>query len=256
MNAATIDRRRVRSPFSLEDWLVEPELNRISNRETSIHLEPKAMEVLLCLAESAGVVVPRQILVDRVWATEFITDSTLTHAVADLRRALADDARAPRYIETIPKRGYRMVAEVVADGSPDPAGDQPSLRRQPLAVVVGTSVRLGSRDLLELGDHFLFLGDHEIPLLGRMLVFGRDQEADIQILVPEASRNHARLEIEPDEVTIEDLGSKNGTLVNDERIEGRCRLSSGDTIGIGPTKMVYRCLTSDPTRTQEGDCTR
>ena len=233
--------------------MVEPEANRISNGETSIHLEPKAMEVLLCLAEYAGVVVPRQIIVDRVWATEFITDSTLTHTVADLRRALADDARAPQFIETIPKRGYRLVAEVVADGSPNPAASGPSLRNRPLAVVVGNSVRLDSRDVLDLSDHFLFLGDHEIPLVGRTFSFGRDQKADIQILVPEASRNHARLDIEPDGVTIEDLGSKNGTQVNDERIEGRCRLRSGDTISIGPTTLIYRSLASDPTRTQQDD---
>ncbi len=74
MTAETIDRRGARSPFSLEDWVVEPEANRISNGEISIHLEPKAMEVLLCLAEHAGVVVPRQIIVDQVWAAEFITD--------------------------------------------------------------------------------------------------------------------------------------------------------------------------------------
>lgn len=253
MTAGTIDRGVVHGPFGLEDWLVEPELNRVSKGETSVHLEPKAMEVLVCLAEHAGVVVPRQVLVDRVWSTEFITDSTLTHTIADLRRALADDARTPRFIETIPKRGYRLVAEVVADESADAAAARPLLRSRPLAVIVGKSVRLDNREVVDLGDHFLFLGDHEIPLLGRTLVFGRDQEADIQILVPEASRNHARLEIESDAVTIEDLGSKNGTLINDRRIDGRCRLSSGDTIGIGPTTLVYRTLANDPTRTQQDD---
>jgi len=253
MTDGTIHRGVAHDPFSLEDWFVEPELNRVSNGKTSIHLEPKAMEVLLCLAEYAGVVVPRQTLVDRVWSTEFITDSTLTHTVADLRRAFADDARAPRFIETIPKRGYRLVAEVGGGGSPNAAAVGADPRHRPLAVIAGKIVRLGSRDDELLGDHVLFLGEHEIPLPGRTLFFGRDQGADIQILVPEVSRRHARLDLLPDRVTIEDLGSKNGTLVNDVRIDHSRRLVSGDAIGIGSTTLIYRSLTNDPTRTQQGD---
>jgi DNA-binding winged helix-turn-helix (wHTH) protein len=253
MVAGTIDRRVAHGPFSLEDWLVEPELNCVSNGETSVHLEPKAMEVLVCLAEHAGVVVPRQLLVDHVWSTEFITDSTLTHAVADLRRALEDDARAPRFIETIPKRGYRLVAEVGAGGSASATTAKPRLRCGPLAVIVGMSVRLDNGDVVDLGSHFLFLGDHEIPLPGRPIFFGRDQKADIQILAPEVSRRHARLDVDSEIVVIEDLGSKNGTLVNDERIDHRRRLVSGDAIGIGPTTLIYRSLANDPTRTQQGD---
>jgi len=53
------------------------------------------MDVLVCLAEHAGELVTRRQLIDTVWATEFITDNTLTHAVAELRNALGDDARNP-----------------------------------------------------------------------------------------------------------------------------------------------------------------
>lgn len=233
---------------------MEPQLNRVSNGEISVHLEPKAMEVLVCLAEHIGEVVPRQVLVDKVWATEFITDSTLTHAVADLRRALADDARAPRFIETIPKRGYRLIAEMAAGEPTGAAVDQPSPEQwRPLAVIAGERVQIGDCGGSQLSEHLLYLGDHEIPLIGGAITFGRGQEAEIQILVPEVSRCHARLEIDPDGVTIEDLGSKNGTLVNDERIEDRRRLSSGDTIAIGPTTMIFRSLANDLTRTQEDD---
>ena len=82
-----------RGPFRLGEWLVEPSLNRLSRGETTIQLELKVMDVLLCLAERAGEVVARQEIVDSVWATEFIADNTLTHAITEIRNALGDDAR-------------------------------------------------------------------------------------------------------------------------------------------------------------------
>ena len=68
------------NPFRVGDWLVEPSLNRISRGDATIQLELKVMDVLVCLAERAGEVLTRQEIIDRVWATEFISDNTLTHA--------------------------------------------------------------------------------------------------------------------------------------------------------------------------------
>ena len=98
--------------FRLGDWLVQPSLNRISRSDSTITLELKWMDVLTCLAERAGEVVTRQEIIDEVWATEFITDNTLTHTVAEIRRVLGDDAEHPAFIETIRRRGYRLVAPV------------------------------------------------------------------------------------------------------------------------------------------------
>jgi TolB-like protein/DNA-binding winged helix-turn-helix (wHTH) protein len=99
-------------PFRLGDWLVQPSLNRISRGETTVTLELKVMQVLVCLAENKGDVVTRQYLTEMVWATEFISDNTVTHAITELRNALDDDAKNPTYIETIHRRGYRLVAPV------------------------------------------------------------------------------------------------------------------------------------------------
>jgi len=82
------------------------------------------------------------------------------------------------------------------------------------------------------------------------MVFGRDHSADMQILAPEVSRNHARLEIAGGEVRLEDLGSKNGTRVNNHPIEEPCVLKSGDLVEIGATTMTYCHRSSDPTWTQ------
>lgn len=98
--------------FKLGDWLVRRDLNRISRGGETRHLEPRAIDLLALLAGNARQVVSKDEIVAAVWQGRIIADSALTRVVADARRALDDDARDPRFIETIPKRGYRLIAEV------------------------------------------------------------------------------------------------------------------------------------------------
>jgi DNA-binding winged helix-turn-helix (wHTH) protein len=95
---------------------VEPSLNRLTRRSTrggeAVRLEPKMMDVLVLLARDSGQVVTKAELEAAVWPGVFISDSVLTRAVAGLRRAFGDDAQAPRVIETIAKRGYRLLVDV------------------------------------------------------------------------------------------------------------------------------------------------
>jgi len=98
--------------FRVDDWLVEPSLNRISRAGNVVQLESKAMDVLVYLAGRAGELVSRSELQDAVWQTEFVSYYTIASRVSELREALGDDARDPRYVETIPKRGYRLIAQV------------------------------------------------------------------------------------------------------------------------------------------------
>ena len=88
--------------------------------DITIQLELRVLDVLVCLAGRAGELVTRQEIVDTVLATEFISDNTLTHAVTELRNALGDDARNPSFIETIHRKGYRLIAPVVHPVSDDP----------------------------------------------------------------------------------------------------------------------------------------
>jgi DNA-binding winged helix-turn-helix (wHTH) protein/WD40 repeat protein len=113
-------------PFLVGDWRVEPTLNRLVRGEDSVQLEHKGMDVLLCLAEHPGEVVTKHELLDAVWQTEFVSDNTLQRRIAELRDALGDDALNPRYIETIRKRGYRLIAEIrAADHYVDPTPSIP-----------------------------------------------------------------------------------------------------------------------------------
>jgi len=80
-----------------------------------VQLEPRVMAVLVQLAERPGEVVTRDALLVAVGGGTIVQEEALTHAISRLRHAFGDDPRAPRYIETIPKRGYRLVAEVAPD---------------------------------------------------------------------------------------------------------------------------------------------
>src|SRR5690242_11472361 len=98
----------------LHDRLVLPELNAIAVRGASVHVEPKVMELLLELAKHAGEVISKEHIIQSVWGGAFVCEDVVPNAVSSLRRALGDKARNPRLIETIPKRGYRLVPEAIS----------------------------------------------------------------------------------------------------------------------------------------------
>ena len=107
-----MDKKLSAADFRIAEWLVQPSLNRLSCGEREVQVEPKLMDVLVYLAENAGQVVSKIDITDAVWPDLFITESVITRSIAGLRRAFGDDAKNPRFIETISKRGYRLIAKV------------------------------------------------------------------------------------------------------------------------------------------------
>ena len=95
------------------DWTVEPALNQLSAAGRTVKLEPKAMSVLVYLAERPGQVVSRDALLSAVWPGVLVGDDSLTQVVIKLRKALGDAPENPAYIQTISKGGYRLIAPVV-----------------------------------------------------------------------------------------------------------------------------------------------
>jgi TolB-like protein/DNA-binding winged helix-turn-helix (wHTH) protein len=98
--------------FRLAEWTVEPQLNTLERNGRTVRLEPKVMQVLVCLADHSGELVSKVQLIRAVWADTFVTDEVLTRCISELRKALNDDSKQPRFIETIPKGGYRLVPPV------------------------------------------------------------------------------------------------------------------------------------------------
>jgi DNA-binding winged helix-turn-helix (wHTH) protein/TolB-like protein/Tfp pilus assembly protein PilF len=94
------------------DWTLEPDLNQLCAAGRTVKVEPKAMAVLLFLASRAGQVVSRETLLSEVWQGLVVGDDSLTQVILKLRKALEDDPDRPAYIDTVTKRGYRLVATV------------------------------------------------------------------------------------------------------------------------------------------------
>jgi DNA-binding winged helix-turn-helix (wHTH) protein len=177
-----------------------------------VALEPKVFALLSYLVTQRGRLVGRLELLDAVWPDAHVTDASLSQAVASLRTALGDDPRNPSYIDTLPRRGYKFIAEV----KEEPEG--------PLAGELSYHVVFGLQDFV-LGP-----GEH---------VIGRGRDAGVRITSGEVSRHHARIVISRSGVTIEDLGSMNGTVVSGERLVDRHELRDGDEIKLGTIVLTF-----------------
>lgn len=138
------------------DWLVQPQLNRLVHPSGKQQLiKPKVMDVLVCLAEHPNGVVAKQQLCERVWAGTAVTDDVLTQAVCDLRKSLGDDAKNPRYIQTVPKRGYRLIAPVRPLPGPAEAGAAKGLSPPLRRVAAGLAALLLLPAFIQIGRHVL-----------------------------------------------------------------------------------------------------
>ena len=107
--------------FVTGEWTVSPSRNLLVRGHEQVRVEPRVMDVLVHLVAREGDVVSKEELAERVWEGRFVSDDVLTVTIYALRKALGDDARQPRYVETIPRRGYRWIgpaqSEVVATES-------------------------------------------------------------------------------------------------------------------------------------------
>ena len=208
----------MRSPFGVGHWRVNPALNGVAGPTGTVHLEPKVMEVLVFLAEHAADVVPKEQLLRSVWPDTCVTDDVLTRAIVELRRVFGDEVRRPHVIQTIPKRGYRLIAPVVLDSEPTAA----AIRTE--NGLTCTLIWHGGRVTLQEGTYLL----------------GREESLPIRVLFHSVSRRHARIAIAGGAVTVEDLGSKNGVFLRDKRLTAPTLLRDGDMLLIGSVRIKVR----------------
>src|ERR1700726_1731999 len=101
-------------------------MDQITRDGRAVKLEPRAMRVLVCLAEHAGQVVTVDQLLDSVWKDVVVTPDSVYQAVGALRKALGDDSKEPTYIANVVRRGYRLVAPVTPWVEPQPIHSQAS----------------------------------------------------------------------------------------------------------------------------------
>jgi len=105
-----------RSPFQIGDWRVEPDAGRLTQGDRSSRLEPKVMDLLIYMAQRPGQVLAREELEQAIWTGTVVGYDALTSAIIKLRKAFGDDSHKPWLIETVAKKGYRLIAPVTARG--------------------------------------------------------------------------------------------------------------------------------------------
>jgi len=196
-----------------------------------IPLTHKGRELLLLFLHNPGRLLTREVLTEKVWPEVAVTDDAIRFQIAELRKALGDEGEA--FIRTIRGEGYRWETTV------KPAADRP--------------VRSAASADAPRPDHRfrLVLETREVQLMEGENVIGRDPDAALWIDHPSVSRRHARIIVGGDKATVEDLDSKNGTLLNGQAIARRAALDDGDKLRIGPETMVFRRMSPGTTQAEQ-----
>lgn len=138
-----MERKEVPAFFTIGDWTVRPLLRTIDRPGECRVLEPKVMDVLVYLAHSDGAVIDKEQLLTDCWRGTFYGDNPVHKTIALIRKALGDDARSPRYIATIRKRGYRMLVPTRHAPSVNAASAPPS---DPTSRIYRIALRCAMRD--------------------------------------------------------------------------------------------------------------
>src|SRR5437762_9802350 len=104
--------------YKFGEFIVDGDQKVLLRNDSPLPLAPKVFDTLLILVDSGGRIVEKEQLMNRLWPDSFVEESNLTFNIQQLRKALGDSARQPRFIETVARRGYRFIAEVNGN-SPD-----------------------------------------------------------------------------------------------------------------------------------------
>ena len=198
------------------DFTFDTDSRQLRHHESVRHLSPKAFDLLaILLAERPGVVT-KDVLRDRLWSGTNVVDANLNNLVSEIRAALDDDPQQSRFVRTVHRVGYAFCGE--AAGEDEAAAD---------ATVC-----------------WLAWGGRTIGVTAGETIIGRDPGSGIWIDAPGVSRRHARLRVRGDgeavTATIEDLGSTNGTFVDNARVTGPVAVDESRPIRIGDATLTFR----------------
>jgi DNA-binding winged helix-turn-helix (wHTH) protein len=180
-----------------------------------VPLSPKSFQLLLVLATNCRRAMSKQELQQTLWPSTFVLETNLAGLIAEIRRALDDDATKPQFVRTIHRFGYRFVGEVDESG---------------LTAVESTTA----------AKYWLVWDLRQVPLAEGSNVIGRGADASVWIDAQGVSRHHARIVVDRGVATIEDLGSKNGTYVAGTPVTTPRRLDDGAQIRLGSVVVKFR----------------
>jgi len=201
-----------------EPFTVDTDTRQLLRNASELHLSPKAFDLLCSLIEHRPRVVSKTDLYARLWPDTHVVDANLNVLIGEIRRALGDSARRPRFIRTVHGIGYAFsgsAAEVSDARSAAAAGQMACW-----VVARDRTFRLSE-------------GENSV---------GRDPQSIVWLDSDSVSRRHALLVVDGSErrVWVEDLASKNGTRVDGRRLRGRVELSDGDEVTFGAVRVKLR----------------
>jgi DNA-binding winged helix-turn-helix (wHTH) protein len=202
--------------FQFGDCALDSETREVSRRGKLVHVEPKAYRLLELLLEARPRALSKDELQSALWPKTFVSELALSRLVSILRDVLGDGTKKPRLIRTVHGFGYAFSGEVTEAAA-----------RPPRRVATTFHCRL-------------VMGERQVPLVEGENLIGRGPEAAAWIDKASVSRRHARIVVGKEAAILEDLGSRNGTYVSGRRIDSPTKLSSGDSIRVGGTTLVFR----------------
>ena len=185
----------------------------VSSPRGPVHLTRKAFDLLLMLLEARPNALSKDAIYARLWPNTFVAESSLQTLIHEIRQTIDDRGSRTSWIRTVHGIGYSFGGDVLASDAPS-AG-----RERPAAWLIGGSQRVA----LHAGEN----------------VVGREMDHVIEIAAPTISRRHARITI-GQSVTLEDLGSKNGTWLENERLTAPRALEDGDVVRLGSATFTFR----------------
>jgi DNA-binding winged helix-turn-helix (wHTH) protein len=201
------------------EFTLDSEARRLSRDGAEVHLSPKAFDLLRLLVERRPGVLDKAALHEQIWPRTFVVDANLSVLVSELRRALSDNAREPRFIRTVHALGYSF------------CGD---------AVDLHTNAADSSSS--SVARCWLMWNDRAIVLTEGESIVGRDPGCSVWLDAPGVSRRHARIDVQcgGDIIRIEDLGSMNGTFVDQFPVRGIVQIRDGSVIHVGRVELTVR----------------
>jgi DNA-binding winged helix-turn-helix (wHTH) protein len=176
-----------------------------------VHLSTKAFDLLTLLVQRRPAVVPKSDIKKHLWPDTFVSDTNLPTLIAEIRDALGDDGRRARFVRTVYGFGYSFVGDPVDPGTG---------RVDAVGWLIGPTHRIG----VAPGDN----------------VLGREGADVLALDSPTISRRHAKLTLSGDTAMLEDLGSKNGTYVNEVRVTSPVAVADGDVVRTGSIVFSFR----------------
>jgi DNA-binding winged helix-turn-helix (wHTH) protein len=207
------------------EFTVDTDSRQLWRSEAERRLSPKGFEFLCLLLENRPRALSKAELHERLWPSTFVSDSTLTSLVAEVRGALGESARNERYLRTVHRFGYAF------NGAAIDLGGQRSAEERVRCWIVWEFGQVALRD----GEHLV----------------GRDGDVAVWLESPTVSRHHARIRVVGTQATVEDLGSKNGTTLHGKRLTEPAALADGDEISVGSVIVKFRIAgAGDITKTE------